>query len=187
MKELVQKGALETDTLLLLWEARTEGFSAVGVELDQALTEKAMETPEAAEDIVLRIARGSAAPFRVAPSPAVLSVLAKATSPAHVWGLVENWPRGDLRLAMHCMDWGGDTPEPLVRLYLLSDRLRRPPTKRQSALGRHWGSSSAHITLLWHVNSSVPEDGKPTCLAQAQSRGPRSSPSPTKRRFLSIA
>ena len=132
VKELVLKDALETDTLLRLWEARTEGFSAVGVELDQTLAEKAMETPDAAEDVVLRMARGSAAPFRVAPSPAVLSVLAKATSPAHVWGLVENWPRGDLRLAMHCMDWGGEAPEPLVRLCLLSDRL--PETANEAAV-----------------------------------------------------
>ena len=124
VKELVQKGALETDTLLLLWEARTEGLSAVGVELDQALAEKAMETPEAAEDVVLRMARGSAAPFRIAPSTAVLSVLAKATSPAHVWGLIQGWPRDDLLLALHCMDWGGEAPESLVRLYLLSDRLQ---------------------------------------------------------------
>jgi hypothetical protein len=117
IKELVQRGILETDTLLRLWEARTEGFSAVGVELDQALAERAMATPEAAEDAVLRMARGSAAPFRVAPSPAVLSALAKATSPIHVWGLNEDWPRGDLLLAVHCMDWGGEAPEPLVRLY----------------------------------------------------------------------
>lgn len=83
-----------------------------------------METPEAAEDVVLRMARGNTAPFRVAPFTAVLSVLANATSPEHDWGLIEGWPRDDLLLAVHCMDWGGEAPQPLARLYLLSDRLQ---------------------------------------------------------------
>jgi hypothetical protein len=93
-------------------------------ELDTVLTEQVLADAESAWSTILELVRRpSAFGLLAAGDLALLTRLAAVTSTERVWAELESWPERDLRWALHHMNWRGTEPEPLVRAFLMSERL----------------------------------------------------------------
>ncbi|MGI8479178.1 MAG: hypothetical protein ACR2M2_04885 [Gaiellaceae bacterium] len=127
---LVQQDLLDFTTLLAVWKARLRHISGLVEELDIVLTERLLrEEPERmAEpifDVVRTVVHGDPSYGLYASTDlSLLTRLAAAASADWVWDQLAPWPEDELRWAVHHMDWSGNQPEPLIRQFLLSDRLQ---------------------------------------------------------------
>jgi hypothetical protein len=122
---LVKANALAHDDLLRVFEARMMGRIGRVDELDTVLTERVLADAESAWTSILELVRRpSAFGLFAAGDLALLTRLAAATSAERVWAELESWPEPELRWALHHMNWKGTRPEPLVRAFLMSERLQ---------------------------------------------------------------
>jgi hypothetical protein len=110
-----------------LWATRMAHRTGLVERLDDLLTRRALERPiEVAPviyDLVLHRLTTASVGALAARDLSLLSRLAAATSPDEVWAQLQNWSDQDLAAALAHMDWRGAAPDPLVRLFLLSNRL----------------------------------------------------------------
>ena len=126
---LVERDVLDFPTLLAVWQARLRHMSGLVDELDRLLTERLLgarpiEMAEPIFDVVRAVARGDPSYGLYASTDlALLRQLAAAWNADAVWQELAEWPEKELRWALHHMHWGGNEPEPLVRRFLVSDRL----------------------------------------------------------------
>jgi hypothetical protein len=128
VKQLIEADVIAPAALLRIWEQRMINRSGLVEELDEVLTERLLRDPTTAAPRIFDLVRrrgASDTSFGLFSSTglALLSRLAAATSAAAVAVELLGWPEPDLRWALHHMNWGGAEPEPLVREFLLSDRL----------------------------------------------------------------
>jgi hypothetical protein len=124
-RAVVTANAIDESQLIPIWEARMEHRTGLADELDDLLTQRVVEAGEAGAEAVFRVIHGGATSFGrySATELQLLSRLARQSSADSVWERIRAWPEDDLRWAVHHMDWGGATPDPLVRAFLVSDRL----------------------------------------------------------------
>jgi hypothetical protein len=129
LERLVQRGMFSSEALLDLWEQRLFHRSDLPSALDKDLTDSALAAdPQEAMARMLTFLREQASGrggFGLFASGglALLSRAAKVISPEVVWEQLRGLTELDLRWALHHMDWAGNNPDPLVRVFLLSDRL----------------------------------------------------------------
>jgi hypothetical protein len=128
IQRLIESDVLDASALLPIWEARMLNRDGLVEQVDRLMTERVLRDPATAEPRIFELVRrgrheGGFGLFS-STDLALLSQLAAATSPDEVWHELERWPEDDLRWALHHMSWGGGEPDPLVRAFLLSERLR---------------------------------------------------------------
>ena len=149
VQRLAETGVLGGEALADVWVARMTHRTGLVEELDEKLTKLALAAdPEAMASQIFDVVRdgvGESAAFGLysATDLALLSRLAKSTAPEAVWAELEHWHERELRWALHHMDWKGMEPEPLVRRFLLSDRLGEVANEASvcffNTLGPVWG------------------------------------------------
>jgi hypothetical protein len=129
LKRLLDIGVLPPKILSTLWEARVARRSGLPDEVDIALTEAALradpkETLARMVGFIRRQGKGESIFGLVgSESLAFFSRAARATSPDIVWEKLSGLSEKELRWAIHHMSWSGFEPDPLVRRFLISDRL----------------------------------------------------------------
>jgi hypothetical protein len=124
LAKLVRANKIEPAILFPMLEARVMNRAGRVDELDGALMDRVLAQGEGVIHSILDLVRrqGSAGYFS-GGDLAILSQLAAATSVDRVWDALSSWSELDLRWAIHHMIWKGLEPDPLVRAFLISNRL----------------------------------------------------------------
>jgi hypothetical protein len=122
--ELVKAGVIPDDVLAPLLDLRV--MNGLGPErgLDTAILDRMLEDPGAARAALFAIVRRLGSRGAISGGElSVLSRLAAVATADDVWAELRTWSDLDLRWALHHMSWEGSVPDPLVREFLISDRL----------------------------------------------------------------
>jgi hypothetical protein len=126
IERLLDKAGLSFDAMSHIWRKSIMQRQTLPDGLDHKLTDILLEldTSQTIAMIIEAITSGSAAPGLLwSENLHLLSRAASAGSPECVWEQLRGLPELDLRYSLHHMLWSGDKPDPLVRLFLESDRL----------------------------------------------------------------
>jgi hypothetical protein len=155
VEKLLNMNVLEKDTIVEAWRARMENRSGLVEAVDVALTERALVADAGAYgryvyEMIERQASGETSFGTYASSDlALLSRLAACTSAESVWAELEHLPNDRMYWALHHMNWRGDEPDPLVRLFLTSPRLADLPSEAMAQFANTVGvvAGPYHLAL----------------------------------------